>query len=628
MEDKETRIGKPKGLGKRIGIIVTIGVPNIVHYYISLPQRVYKGEELYVEWDFPEKEKGKIIGRQLKPHLSASENVSREYIQNKMTRNELLDVLKFWGIKITRDNHDNHDDNDNLHEQIKDKEETKNRYISYETAVERVLHLQQFGRVGLPKSGRKELGGPKIQPINTALDVARYFREQFEPQLSRDEKKLIKNHCLVLDNASSHGAPQTNQPNTKSFLENEFKDQLHIIRGGLIFTPPRSPDKNPVELVFSWIKTYIRKQAPPEGFTEESLVQCIHSAFRHLKEKINDEQFLIHWCKKCGYTTDIPKNNLKGQHNCGYSSSLHNKDDKNKIIQNCRTPSNLLTKKGHMICADSRGTIIKEKPKGKNVWIYRNDHQHLLHQPNENDLEDINIVNKIHQIGHPQNEPTRHMVHRYPGYGPRPKIDESEYKIKTPKSYQSAVIGNDNYEVKAIVNERFNHDKNNKDYCLYWADHSRSWVNENDLTAGKQALIHAWKYQQKRRLDMMNIQKNLLNKQEKQIKSSHRNNKKNSNYNNHDNDDDDHDDDYDDDHDNHDDHDDHRGKKLRKNIEHNEHSDMYEVKRLLDYNPKTKMYKIDWADGPNGEKYEPTWQNANTINEHAKNEYWNSKNKK
>ncbi|GHU73574.1 hypothetical protein AGMMS49992_12600 [Clostridia bacterium] len=85
---------------------------------------------------------------------------------------------------------------------------------------------------------------------------------------------------LILDNASAHKVGTVMEP---------------LIEKGInvIFLPPYSPEYNPIELAWSKMKAYLRKE---KARTAEDLVCAIGKALETLT---NDD--CLGWVKHCGY---------------------------------------------------------------------------------------------------------------------------------------------------------------------------------------------------------------------------------------------------------------------------------------------------------------------------------------
>src|SRR3990167_8348118 len=101
-----------------------------------------------------------------------------------------------------------------------------------------------------------------------------------------------------------------------------------------LHVPPRSPQYNPVEWVFAYIKRIIRHQAPAEGYTQNMLEQIIHRAFSRI-------------------TPDMIKNWV---HAAGYGRPPHQTSSSSTSLTTlqrvtCSTDEDHLPKSSRLICA-------------------------------------------------------------------------------------------------------------------------------------------------------------------------------------------------------------------------------------------------------------------------------------
>lgn len=103
-----------------------------------------------------------------------------------------------------------------------------------------------------------------------------YLETQLAPTLKKDD-------ILVLDNCSVH--------TSKLVRETIQKLKLNVI-----FLPPYSPDFNPIELMWSKMKSFLRKQ---KARTFDKLIEAVNLAFKNVtKENISN------WFKHCGYSSN------------------------------------------------------------------------------------------------------------------------------------------------------------------------------------------------------------------------------------------------------------------------------------------------------------------------------------
>ena len=87
-------------------------------------------------------------------------------------------------------------------------------------------------------------------------------RECFEAFLQDGLLPLLEPGCvIVLDNASIHRG-------------GEIQKLVEKAGGSLLYLPPYSPDFNPIELAWSWIKHLVRSLAPRDDKQREANIRC------------------------------------------------------------------------------------------------------------------------------------------------------------------------------------------------------------------------------------------------------------------------------------------------------------------------------------------------------------------
>jgi transposase len=91
---------------------------------------------------------------------------------------------------------------------------------------------------------------------------------------------LGKNDIVIMDNLSSHKG-------------NEIRKAIESTGATLMFLPPYSPDYNPIEMMWSKIKTILRKT---KARTSTALNEAISSAFASVS--VSD---ILSWFESCGY---------------------------------------------------------------------------------------------------------------------------------------------------------------------------------------------------------------------------------------------------------------------------------------------------------------------------------------
>ena len=91
--------------------------------------------------------------------------------------------------------------------------------------------------------------------------------------------RLLPGAVLVLDNARIHHGGRIQEIVTAAGCS-------------VLYLPPYSPDFNPIELAWSWVKQFVRRLSPRD---RESRLAAIGSAFDSLPDA-----FAPNWFKKCG----------------------------------------------------------------------------------------------------------------------------------------------------------------------------------------------------------------------------------------------------------------------------------------------------------------------------------------
>jgi transposase len=105
-------------------------------------------------------------------------------------------------------------------------------------------------------------------------------RDDLETFLAEDLlPKLLPGAVLVLDNARSHHG-------------GKIAEIVEAAGCSLLYLPPYSPDFNPIELAWSWVKRLVRKLAPRDAAAR---LVAIQSAIESLPD-----EFAKAWFKKAG----------------------------------------------------------------------------------------------------------------------------------------------------------------------------------------------------------------------------------------------------------------------------------------------------------------------------------------
>jgi len=102
--------------------------------------------------------------------------------------------------------------------------------------------------------------------------------------------RLPQGRVLVLDNARIHKS-------------HSLREAVELEGHQLLFLPTYSPDFNPIELVWSWLKNWVRHFAP-EG--DEQRKQAIFSSSEHHHERRKARTNSNHWILS-GFPVDVKK---------------------------------------------------------------------------------------------------------------------------------------------------------------------------------------------------------------------------------------------------------------------------------------------------------------------------------
>jgi len=415
---------RPKGTSPYVSVFLSIGAPDLIQYTIYTPEREYEAlQPTYQASELHDPGKGIRM------------SWTRQQIQHELTKTELKDIMDEHDIKASNSN---------------------GGLLSKSLMAELVVQLKTKGKLGLPRAGRKDVGGRRQSVINSTGDVLTYLNDDLFPYLA--EHKALGHRSLVWDNASTHAAPSLKNPRAVSFLHLEAQEQG---MDGVIFLPPRSPELNPVELAFAWTKHWIRKSAPDEGYTQDALIAAIHRAFGMLQQRVDDAEasgeptILENWARKCGYVQGLPLQRLP-------SSSRHHR-------RRTHAP----------IWADVNGTICSESRPGLED-IYAGG-------KGEKDSNDGNNAIDSNDGTGPR---------RWPGYGSGEPRKTNRIVMK-PAMPNVAVLDDDVYEIDEIIDERKS--DNETEYLVSWVGYpERTWLSNDDLVAGRETLLKKWAAKQKR----------------------------------------------------------------------------------------------------------------------------------
>lgn len=409
------RLHRPKGKSPTYNVMATIGAGGVLHYAVHRPEREERG--LAERYEASELE---APGRGLDVGLSSGD------IRRLATAAQLRHVLRAYQVKLSG---------------------ADGRPLALAALREAVLQLKRGGRLGLLRGGGARFqGGPKKPHRGTADDAADYLEA-----LARHPGAAGR--TVVWDNASSHGAQGTRQAGKVSVFD-RLSRQWGL--GGVAYLPPRSPDLNPIETAFAYVKRLVRRWAPDEGYSDESLVQAIDRAFAQVTPQMVD-----HWIQGCGHGPQP--------------------DRVQAPPQNCQTADADLRRPGRIACADARGTVLKVKPAGRARW-----QQAAKQAASDDDLQDV-------QARLPPRRPPAadyRGPRRWPGYGARPPNLEEQ----VPESVRLA--GRDDPEVHHVERlvDRRTRRGGRVEYLVRWRgdDDDDTWEPRENLMAGAERMVRDW----------------------------------------------------------------------------------------------------------------------------------------
>ena len=340
------------------------------------------------------------------------------------------------------------------------------RVLNRQQLVDTVLHLRRQGRVGLLRAtrGRQDQGGALQAFRATTRDVVRYWTEELVPWAEEQHENKLGDKTVVWDNAPTHSAVRTTQNRIISVFHRWFREWGFR---GAIFTPPRSPSFNPVELCFAYLKRWVRKWAPDEGYTQTGLEAAIHRAAALITPAMIDN-----WITGCGYRDEM-EDGEQGQEE-------QDQGDKKQDNADPCDQAEPLPRKSHVICADVRGTVVKAKPAGQTRW-------RRLRKYQEDGEQGSNLV----PAPPPRMERpagVQVQAYRWAGYGPAPPADVAE------TSPEVGFLRDDVYEPEFLVDERRGV-SGRREYRVRWKGYGAAddtWEPREHLLVGAQQLLRDW----------------------------------------------------------------------------------------------------------------------------------------
>ena len=301
---------------------------------------------------------------------------------------------------------------------------------------DRVLHLQTKGLVGLPRIRRRgcqDKGGPKKPFWSTIYDVVEFF-DGFVTwwwQKKKFSKSSLTSKTVILDNASTHAAVRVEDIKHKSIFHCLAKERWGF--KNIIYQPPLSPQLQPVETFFAYLKLKLCHYVPSDRLYTEEL---LYSTIKKIVNQITEEM-IQNWSTGSGYL----KSPGPGSKHSLVQEQKKRKGKPNPRSNDCLMKEPLLPKHKSIICADKNGTIIKQKLKGQTKWsIYQNN------------VPPIGLKNIQVQVQPPKkkNPQSPQKPTRFAGYS-----KERKGLIETnPEALKEREVGkNSVYEVEGIVDD-------------------------------------------------------------------------------------------------------------------------------------------------------------------------------
>ena len=111
-----------------------------------------------------------------------------------------------------------------------------------------------------------------------------------------DYAKQEPNSIVILDNVNQHWSQEAIDLITKPVSEGGRGSRL-------LFLPPYSPEFNPIELGFSWLKSYIRRHFLSLGGNNRAVLKAMYDGVRELPPRVMSGYF-----RKCGYQVESSYN--------------------------------------------------------------------------------------------------------------------------------------------------------------------------------------------------------------------------------------------------------------------------------------------------------------------------------
>jgi transposase len=387
-------------------------------------------------------------------------------------------------------------------------------------------------RLGMKRArnrGRPSAGGACEAPVGDARMVSEYLFSCLVPYLKTGELKNgdgfdckgatadegieqcpsggkkeanvdLKQLKICWDNAPSH-LPSTHISITP--FEKYAKEKLAL--AGVVQIPPLSPQFQPIELFFSYVKRYCRKFTVPDT---EALVKRLREA----TQKVTGDM-IAGWFKKCGFL--IP----------GDPEDQERPADPNEgVVDRCALPKDArFEAREHIACFSKDGKLRREKKKGARTWShYEETNEEEEKQEGEEDrgdLVDLSVAGR--KAIRPQKrvkvaecaQPGDGSVPRWVGIGPQPP--------GIPHAQSTDLWDSDSYHaVEAVVGERQN--GNRTEYLIKWRgydDTYNEWVTADRFSAGASSLLRSWQERNRRLQERKEMKTNEHKSQENDKKN-------------------------------------------------------------------------------------------------------------
>ena len=245
---------------------------------------------------------------------------------------------------------------------------------------------------------------------------------------------------------------------------------------GVVHTPPYSAWFNPVELLFSYVKRYCRKFAPPDI---PSLLQRIREATAQITASM-----VAGWFRKSGYI-------IPGE------APREDPLDPNAGAERCTLPADaVFERREHVACFDEAGKLRREKKQGHKRWSQYD----TMEDEEAANLRNLSAVKrsavrpkkraKVGACAPPDEGRTR-----WTGLGDEPEgVQHADYsKLWDTNQYN---------EVEAIVDERVRNGKT--EFLTKWLGYDETyneWLSEDKFSAGSTSLIRSWRERNRRLAD-------------------------------------------------------------------------------------------------------------------------------